>query len=617
MATATKTRTTTTTIVGAALVVGFAAAAALGYNYATQLRATSTLTLKFNGPAATTIVKGTKTANFYSFSLTNTGGDVQINALRMTLSGLNGGRLMGSKGTKYFSNIRIVNTDNGTVVMGPKEIINSPTTAIISQSLFFNDAFLLKGGTTMNLSLVADIASNEDAASELIDKQFYASWSPFLTGDVKVPATAAAGMTDFNVNNSSPRSIIYGNQMTIVAPTGSLRVENLNKPASTIDVAGKDVFYPFASYKVTAGDEDLVIDRIAVSNLPGGDNADYQVIAVAYQGTVRGQSQISAGQTGNVDIDLTGNSITIPKGSSAEINLWAKLQNITSSMAAGGTWTGVSRSGHTPALGLASNIQTGEWTALYANKLNIRARGVQSGMIYLAPAGAYNGNKQVLRKTKPIVAKLISKTTVLTAGADKELYKFSVNYDLVHSASLKQVMFKVVKNNNVNLGKFKIVQNETPTLAPNYSITDVNTGADLKNTFAPTGTNSLILAVTFNSELQVSDQPPPTLTLLATVVKSGLGNSVATSLVKDGATPITTGYLMNNIRTEISAGSPNIYAIKDASPSAMGRIYPGTFVWSDNSEQPHLNVSSTYPSSIDWTNDTYVESLDLSTTLSD
>ena len=78
-------------------------------------------------------------------------------------------------------------------------------------------------------------------------------------------------------------------------------------PSTSIVVAGKDVWVPFARYKATAQYEDMQIDRITVSSTVGGDNADFTSIGVATGGAVKASNVLSAGATGSVYVDLLGN----------------------------------------------------------------------------------------------------------------------------------------------------------------------------------------------------------------------------------------------------------------------------------------------------------------------
>ncbi|MDD5726161.1 MAG: hypothetical protein PHC53_01975 [Patescibacteria group bacterium] len=396
---------------------------------------------------------------------------------------------------------------------------------------------------------------------------------------------------------------------TVVTPTptptpttGTLLIQNLKTPASTIVIAGKDIYTPFATYEVTAVDEDLTIDRVAVSNLTGGDNADFNYIAVASNGTVRGQSALPAGQTGNVDIDLAGNAITISKGGIIQFQIWAKLAPVMASAVVNGSWTGVARSGHTPALGLSSNLQTGNWTSDYANKLNVRATGVQSGKLYLANAGSFNGNQQVIRKSKPIVAKLLLNVTYLmgTSGQEMEIQKFKVGADQAGPVAIKQIAFKINKSQQVSIGYLRLYRNSSQIPSSDYFITEANTAVDLKATNVATGTNSIIAVIAFKDEEVVSGSGN-VYTLRAVVNYPAIpGNSLSTYFLRDPYAPVVTGNLSNNVKTNLTVSSPNIFAIG-------ARAFPGTFVWSDNSEVPH---SASVPGSADWTNDVYVQALD-------
>ncbi|MFA6099640.1 MAG: hypothetical protein WC750_02025 [Patescibacteria group bacterium] len=395
----------------------------------------------------------------------------------------------------------------------------------------------------------------------------------------------------------------------ITAPTagnGTLLIQNLQTPASTIVVAGKDVWVPFATYNLTGGNEDMTVDRIAVSSLPGGDNADFTKIAIASGGTVRGASFVPSGQTGSVDIDTSSNKITVPKGGTVQFQIWAMLSPVVASAVVNGSWTGVARSGHMPALGLASNLQTGVWSSYYANKLNIKAVGVKTNVLYLANAGSFNGNPQVMRKSKPIVTKMNLATNTLSNG-DMPLYNWSVGADSAGPIAIKQIMLRIDTSPNVKLLSFKLYRGSTLMSTQDYSIIDARTGINLVSSPSAVVDTVMVPTISFTNE-QVVSGGNTQYSLHATISYVGTGNTVTTSFYRGLSDSIVTGTLTNKSDGQFNSTSPLIYNI--ASPS---QTILGTFVWSDNSELPH---NSTVSGSADWTNHTFVNDLAQITVLS-
>lgn len=395
------------------------------------------------------------------------------------------------------------------------------------------------------------------------------------------------------------------------APTvsnGTLLIQNLQTPASTIVVAGKDVWVPFATYNLTGGNEDMTVDRIAVSSLPGGDNADFGGIGIASNGTVRGMSWLPSGATGNVDVDLSSNKIIVPKGGTVQFQIWAKLSPVAASAVVNGSWTGVARSGHMPALGLASNLQTGAWTSDYAGKMNIKATGVKTAISYLANAGFFNGNQQMIRKSKPIIAKMNLPTNTLYNG-DMPIYKWSVGADSAGPIAIKQIMFRIDTSANVKLSSFRLYRGSTLMSTQDYSIVDAQTGTNLVTSPSAVSGVDIIPTISFTNEEQITGSGN-IYSLHATLSYTGIGNIVTTSFYRSIGGAIMTGKLTNesDIDGEFMT-NPQIYNVRASSSDTT----LGTFVWSDNSELPH---NSTVSGSADWTNHVYVNDLTQSTVLS-
>ncbi len=466
-------------------------------------------------------------------------------------------------------------------------------------------------GTTKNLTVKATFGSAATDSATTTDKI-----------SVGVPASGITAQDeDANTLDMSGAAISAALTTTQLGGTPAVVQSILNKgtitvaadahPSTSIVVAGKDVWVPFARYKATAQYEDMIIDRVAVSSTVGGDNADFVQVAVATGGAVKGANTLPAGAIGKVDVDLTGNTITVPKDGSATFEIWAKLSSVQASSTVNGATTGVARSGHAPALGLLSNLQTGEWNASYASKLNIRTTGNASGERVYATSGATVGNTQILRKTKPVVTKQNLTNSVLSSG-EVELYRVQVGADSAGSIALKQMSFQVSKSANVTAGSFRLYRGSTPVPASEYTVVNATSGADLYTGTVGAGVSSFITAVAFTGEDSINGSGN-IYSLRATVSYTGTGNNITTSLYRDGTMPVVTGYLVNGA-VGTYANSTSIFNLSTAATPGGAATNIGTFVWSDNSEVPHYNGVN--PASRDWTNDVYVEDLAQSATLS-
>lgn len=408
-------------------------------------------------------------------------------------------------------------------------------------------------------------------------------------------------------------------QQTIIS-SGSITVAIDANPATTI-VIGKvsnDVWVPFARYKATAQYEDMIIDSVRVQNIAGGDNSNYRLIAVGAAGAVKGAGQLDSGATGAKDIDLTGNEITVPKGGFVNFELWGKLSDVMSSSSAHGATAGVTRTGMKPALGIISNIQNGQWDANYAGMLNIRTTGAASGDRVYFTSGALNGNPMIIRATKPIVSKLPLTNTVFSSGQTTDLYRVQIGANPVGSVALKQMVFNVSKSAGVSLASFRLNEDSTEIPASEIYFTNATSGADLSSTTVPAGVNSFKVVVTFVNEKSISGTGH-VYSLRATVTgNGGTGNNVTTSFYRDpGTTFIAAAYLKNSSGSGgISVSSARVFNLDvgDVGGRPTGSATnEGTFVWSDNSEVPHLYTDQ---GSYDWTNDVNVDDLTQSASVS-
>ncbi|MFA6446657.1 MAG: hypothetical protein WCW31_00175 [Patescibacteria group bacterium] len=498
-------------------------------------------------------------------------------------------------------------------------IAKAPDTTLGTAQITNMNLKVLKG-TTKDLTVKATFTSTA------------ATTAPFDKVEVGIAANGdiTAQDDDANTVTASVSTALKTTQLgaapsvyTTILSKGNITVSADAHPSTSIVVAGKDVWVPFARYKATAQYEDMQIDRITVSSTTGGDNADFVAIGIATGGAIKSSNVLSSGAIGSVDIDLTGNEFTVLKDSSTNFELWAKLSNVSPSSSVNGATTNVARSGHAPGIGIRDNLQTGEWDTNYASKLNIRTTGVSSGERVYAASGAAAGNTQVIRKTKPVVTKQNLTNTVLSAG-ELELYRAQVGADSAGSIALKQMVFNISKSANVGLSSFRLYRGSTLVPTGEYTIVNSTSATDIKAAQQETqaGVNSFKAIVAFTGEDSISGSGN-IYSLRATVAYTGTGNNVTTSFYRDPTAPVVTGYLSTKSTGIFAVSSTSIFNLdQSAAGGAPGAsLKLGTFVWSDNSEVPHASTAvlvGSIPSTIsrDWSNDVNVEDLSSSASLS-
>lgn len=367
---------------------------------------------------------------------------------------------------------------------------------------------------------------------------------------------------------------------------GVVTISADNLRTSTILVADGTTWQNIAQYKASAQYEEVTIDRVRVVGT--GDSASFASIAIAQNGVVKGEDVLSAGTNQSKDIVLS-TPIIVPKDGSTTFQIWTKVAPVEG-YASNGAGSGVARSGATIQAGLEYNVQTGEWDANYANKLNVRLIGSASGdRLYSAAAANIDGNEFVVRKTKPTATRQALSSTTL-ANTTQDLYKLQVSADAAGSVAVKEMTFDVaisdVGGAPLTLTNFRLRKGSSDVALADMVIEN-GAGADLEaGALAATGK----VVVTFVNEETISGSGV-VYTLYATVSGADAGESVSVTPTRDGTLVTQSGVI-----TDLGAGGVAVDGTD------------GYFVWSDNSEVPHSSVLGG-PSSVDWTNDVFVEDL--------
>lgn len=380
-----------------------------------------------------------------------------------------------------------------------------------------------------------------------------------------------------------------------------------NTPAANIVVANPNVWTHYSAYTIGNGTlDDQPIALALISQMdPNGDAADFTEIALAQNGIVclsssavciEGNEQRFVLDQVNPDCDLTLLPQTV-----RTFEVWAKTANVLSGSAAQGAWHGVPRSGHTDALRLTGLVTTTDPT----------------GVIQIGSPSNVNPPSMALRKSRPTVTLMSLSSYTLINSLDQDIFKFQISADAQGSIGWKQVMFSIVKTNDVNLSNFRLrkgaVDMNVADLAITYvsdqgDLTDIKLGAMPKNQLH----GSIIISF-INEETIAGSGNVYTLHATPSGVVSGQNSTLAFS--HDLNASVVTGYLANNILLGGIQASPDIYHLDTgAMPCKATEI--GSFVWSDTSETPHDAAIGISGGSRDWTNDAFVQDLTGSKTLS-
>lgn len=587
----------------------------------------SSLTVSLAGtPSSGTIVKKSQNVPVAGIVL-STGAQSGVLVTNLTLTCqaqlASTGVSFGSAGALANCNERVTGLSlwDGSTQVGTAKAPDTTTGAAQITNLNLNIA----AGTSKSLEVRATFSSAASTTAPF-DKISVgvASASDIQAQDADsntVTASLGAAVSA-NASGASP-SVVQ-----TILNSGTVTFTSDSHPVSTIVVAGKDVWVPFAQYKASAQFEAIELDRVAILASSTGsnlyDNAVFSSVAVASGGAVKGQDILSAGSTGTKDIDLSANKIVVPKDGSVQFQLWGKLSNIQSSSSVSGATSGVHRSGMVPSLGLKSGLTSGEWDNNYFASLNIRSTGQASGeRVYASGTSAGAGNIQITRKTKPTVTKQSLSSTTL-ANIDQDLMKFQVAADAQGSVAVKQVAFTISKTSSLSLGNFRVRKGSTDMALGDYAVTYVSsTAKDVESGTLGTNENTGTLIVSFTNEETIVGSGN-VYTLHATVSGAVSGQNVSLSFLRDSTSRLVTGYLRSNVMYGGLASSTDIYLIDPSTaptttqnPAELSATHAtGTFLWSDNSEVPHSPALGTSGGSRDWTNDVYVEDISQSQTVS-
>jgi hypothetical protein len=312
-----------------------------GPNYIEVTTQGGQLSNSFNGPVTANIAKGQQGVRLYTFALTSPDNTLEVRNLRFQLENVTGGacRLQGSvNATNYFRNIKVVNLDANSTWMGPKEIAGNAT----PQALVFADSQNIAAGQTVNLAVVADLSSSEDAAGEFFGNgncQYRVTFNPFQDNDIRVTDTGEY----LDITKIVPNQVVNGNNMTV--KSSRLTVALASSPSSDTLVK-KQQNVPVAGLVLTASNEsDITVTNLtlagqaalATTNIFGDGNSannfDQRVTSLAlFDGTTQvGLAKAPDATTGKAQI--TNMNLLVPKGTSKTLTVKASFSSTASSTA--------------------------------------------------------------------------------------------------------------------------------------------------------------------------------------------------------------------------------------------------------------------------------------------
>lgn len=507
-----------------------------------------------------------------------------------------GAKTEGSMGTRYFRNIKLM--DTATTVMGPTEL-KTAGNETMPQRAMFHDPLTLDAGTCRIMDLTMDIWNVEDSQGDLYNQSYQLQ-------NVGLGVTVLAGGDEPMDRPTKPGEIMWNNAnslaFTVLPLQPVLEVKtSTDTPDSDIIVAGKDVAYPFSKQDVcNLTDQPVTFAYPYIQQACDGAGGDFYLVSVSFEG-ITGNMSSSAFDSFQIAFASGGvlTNVTVPAKSCLKATLSGRTQSVTPSINFPGDNT-VSRSGHASCLRLVKFATDG---------------GVQIPTKY-TPTD--KPNPMVLRKVKPTVAVTQLASNTIFNG-EMILHPWQISADAVNTmtdcAAYKQIMFSTQTSDGIQLCNFRLYRGYVMADPTSYNVTDAVTGADLKYGCKPASQLNLTSVLTLANQDNICGSGTA-YALRAIVLTSQLHNNIATSFYRYDPGALATGQLMNNDAYVPFVSSPNIFNVGGlADPQTqLGAWHAvGDFVWSDQSEVPHTDLNL---GSKDWTNSYLVQNLAPPTVLS-
>lgn len=238
------------------------------------------VTLVFNGPSAGDILVDSQDQVLLEFSMTSaeeiTVKDLDIivygddNANDDATDGTDGGTdadtsgLVTTGSVSSITDIKIVNADTGTVVMGPLELDNA--TDDPSQTIDFTDDFTLEAGETINLMVTVDVDDLVASGTEFAAAVDVSGFLPYDSNDdVITNIVPSADITGYNQE----------------ANASSITFARASSPASSNVVQGKEDA-SMLSISATAGDaSDVTVTDLTFHGFADDTNASAMTVGGA------------------------------------------------------------------------------------------------------------------------------------------------------------------------------------------------------------------------------------------------------------------------------------------------------------------------------------------------
>lgn len=513
-------------------------------------------------PTSQTYVQGLPNVALTGFSFRAISGDIKISSIKIT-----GSSTSDSASALTTGDVQSLALYDGETKISDVKSLDSDLTAT-----FDNLNYTLAKGTTKVFTLKGSISSN---ATDSDDYYFYIAGanSTYVTVYDMDGNTAAYSGTAAN----SGASVVH-----TITTTGTVSVAKASDDTeSEVGIVLANSENVLAKFRFTATNEEMTINKMQLLVVPTESRTATSSAASDEVPTVKlyeGSTQIgaTAGYTvtgsgdnsGTVFIENLGWKVT--KNGSKTLTVKGVLNSIS-----GGADTGAS---------VYASVMDGGFEAQGATAKTTSLTGT-------------TGNRKVVYKTKPTIAKPTAGSTKLVVG-QIPVMKFKIKADGPEQVAFKQIQFKVSMT-----GATMTAVTAVPGTTGNVKLRDVNSATDLDlasafshNTSTTTGSQVAImggetgyvsLLLTSEQTISAGNEKEYELQLTFSDVSGTVGAASVIANLYRSETTLVNATTVANVRTSLGTAT-------DAAPS---------FVWSDYS-----NVSHT-ESTTDWANGVYVKIL--------
>ncbi len=552
------------------------------------------------------IVAGSADATLGTFTLQAQNDDITVNSISLT----------GNIGAA--TKLSESDVTNLKIMVGGAQI--GPAKNLTASGASFNlgaDKFVIAQGTTKVITLVGSIDSNSTANYRL---ETTLSVNGTDSNGKDLLTTPSANTVDFTIAGSGTLTTVKD---------GNARVSAL--------LAANSGSNEVASFKLTASNDAIKINKIYISNVKG-NGSDSRIAAIdLYNGsTLLGTAVPTNGQ---VMYDISSNPVAIPSASSVTLTAKVELTNITSSAQSGkeiqlaitgieadsssgaeltktgnvfafdddvASFTNTHTSSTAMSLGTASTtLGVGTYALAVGDVIQIGneqmlvtsvivpttqfgvTRGINgtTAVVHSAAANVYvlnhgsdiYANDFIVRKTIPTIALTALPNTLLTVG-NQTVLKFTVSAD---------------QNSDVTINSFV-----ASTSINGASTTDAVSGSIKVNgtNYVATSTAGKTVITENASNAQTSNSTAsPTTKIVVDVHNTPIVVSAGTSKTIEVILPIskitTTNGATASITTHLGQDATAI------TPASIFDVNSSTFLWSDNADV--TNYASTLTGSFE------------------